>query len=139
MNTPAPMIGGMTCPPVDAMASIAPAWWGLKPIRFIIGIVNAPDATTFATDEPDIDPNNAELNVAIFAGPPRQRPVKAVANSMKNVPAPLRSKNAPKIMKGKTKVAKVAVTTPNIASCVEKVNSMMRSTVIPEWLSFPGR
>ena len=58
---------------------------------------------------------------------------------MKKAPAPLRSRKAPKIMNGKTKVAKVAVMTPNIASWVEKVNSMMRSTLIPEWLSLPGR
>jgi hypothetical protein len=38
---------------------------------------------------------------------------------MKKVPAPERSRKAPKIMKGNTKVAKVAVTTPNSASCVE--------------------
>ena len=133
------MMGGMIWPPVDAMASMPPAWWGLKPIFFIIGMVNAPDATTLATDEPEMEPKSAELIVAILAGPPRHLPVSAVARSMKKVPAPLRSRNAPNIMNGKTKVAKVAVTTPNMASWVENVNSMMRSTGRPEWLSFPGR
>jgi hypothetical protein len=33
----------------------------LKPIRFIIGMVNAPEATTLATEDPEIEPNSAEL------------------------------------------------------------------------------
>ena len=85
---------------------MAPATFGLKPIRFIMGMVKAPVATVLATDDPEMEPNRAEVTVAILAGPPRQRPVRAVASSMKNWPAPLDSKNAPKIMKGKTKSGK---------------------------------
>ena len=102
-------------------------------------MVNEPVDTTLATDDPEIDPNSAEVRTAILAGPPRHLPVSAVPSSMKNCPAPLASRKAPKIMNGKTKVAKVAVTTPNIASWVEKVNSTMRSTPMPECASFPGR
>src|SRR3546814_10551899 len=61
------------------------------------------------------DLNRAEVITAILAGPPRQRPATAVPRFMKKPPAPDRSRKAPKIMKGKTKVAKVAVTTPNRA------------------------
>ena len=48
------MIGGINCPPVEAMASIAPATRGRKPMRFIMGMVKVPVATTFATEEPEI-------------------------------------------------------------------------------------
>jgi hypothetical protein len=81
-----------------------------------MGIVKDPEATTFATEDPEIDPNRAELNTAIFAGPPLHFPVKEVARSIKKLPAPLFSRKAPKIINGKTKVAKVEVITPNIAS-----------------------
>ena len=85
-----------------------------------------------ATDEPEIDPNKAELNTAIFAGPPLHFPVKEAERSIKKLPAPLFSKNAPKIIKGNTNVAKVDVITPNIASCVEKVNSIILVKGSPE-------
>ena len=86
---------------------MAPAPRGRKPMRFIMGMVKAPVAMVLATDDPEMEPNSAEVTVAILAGPPRQRPVRAVASSTKNAPAPLFSKKAPNIMKGKTKVAKV--------------------------------
>jgi hypothetical protein len=139
MKTPAPITGGMNCPPVEEMASIAPATQGRNPVRFIMGMVKLPVDTTLATEEPEIDPKRAEVTTAILAGPPLHLPVKAFPSSIKNPPAPLRSKKAPNTMKGKTKVAKVAVTTPNIASWVLKVNSMIRSRDIPAWLIFPGR
>src|SRR3546814_8527006 len=101
----------MNWPPVEAMASSPPASWGRKPVRFRRGIVKEPVVTTLATDEPEIEPNRAEVITAILAGPPRQRPATAVPRFMKKPPAPERSRKAPKIMKGKTKVAKVAVTT----------------------------
>ena len=42
-------------------------------------------------------------------------------------------------MNGKTNVANVAVITPNMASWVLKVNSIIRVGGIPAWLSLPGR
>src|SRR3546814_10134552 len=113
MKTPAPIPGGMNWPPVEAMASMAPASWGRKPVRFMSGIVKEPVVTTLATDEPEIEPNKAEVITAILAGPPRQRPAAAVPRFMKKPPAPDRTRKAPKIMKGKKKVARGAVTTPN--------------------------
>src|SRR3546814_12195564 len=108
MKTPAPITGGMNWPPVEAMALMAPASWGRKPVRFMSGIVKEPVVTTLATDEPEIEPNKAEVITAILAGPPRQRPATAVPRFMKKPPAPDRSRKAPKIMKGKTKVAQVS-------------------------------
>src|SRR3546814_20818383 len=79
------------------------------------GIVKEPVVTTLATDEPEIEPNRAEVITAILAGPPRQRPATAVPRFMKKPPAPDRARKAPKLMKGQTKVATVAVTTTNRA------------------------
>ena len=42
MNPPAPMMGGMNMPPMEAAGSMPPAMWGLKPAFFIIGMVKAP-------------------------------------------------------------------------------------------------
>ena len=45
MKAAAPMIGGVICPPVELAASTAPAKCGLKPTRFIAGMVSAPVVT----------------------------------------------------------------------------------------------
>src|SRR3546814_7660279 len=97
MKTPAPITGGMNCPPVEAIASMAPASCGRKPVRFMSGMVKEPVVTTLATEEPEIEPNSAEVRTAILAGPPRQRPATAVPRFMKNAPEPERSRKAPKI------------------------------------------
>jgi len=47
-----------------------------------MGMVNVPVATTLATEDPDIEPNSAEVTIAILAGPPRHRPVSDFAKSM---------------------------------------------------------
>ena len=67
------MIGGIICPPVEAVASTPPANSGLKPRRFIIGIVITPVPTTFATAEPETVPNRDDAIIAAWAGPPRNR------------------------------------------------------------------
>src|SRR3546814_3195834 len=72
MKTPAPITGGMNCPPVEAIASMAPASCGRKPVRFMSGMVKEPVVTTLATEEPEIEPNSAEVRTAILAGPPRR-------------------------------------------------------------------
>ena len=56
----APSIGGVICPPVDAVASTAPEKWGGYPTFFIAGIVRDPVVTVFAIEEPDIVPKNAD-------------------------------------------------------------------------------
>ena len=98
MNAPAPIIGGMNCPPVEATASMPPASSGLYPTFFITGIVNVPVATTLATELPEIDPKNALARTATFAGPPVHLPVAAHAMSMKKSPAPDFCRNAPKMI-----------------------------------------
>jgi len=78
--------------------SIAPATCGLKPARFIIGMVKAPDETVLAMALPDTDPNRAEDMTATLAGPPVERPVSASGRSMKKRPAPDFCRKAPKKM-----------------------------------------
>src|SRR5690625_60955 len=56
MNAAAPMIGGMIWPPVEAVASVAAATCGRNPAFFMIGMVNEPEATVLATEEPDTMP-----------------------------------------------------------------------------------
>lgn len=66
----APMPRGMSCPPVDATASTAPAIRFRKPASFISGIEMTPVEATFATALPEIDPKSAEASTVIFALPP---------------------------------------------------------------------
>src|SRR5699024_10146394 len=65
-----PMIGGISWPPVEAVASAAAATCGLKPAFFIIGMVNEPEAAVFATAEPVTLPCSPEATTAALAGPP---------------------------------------------------------------------
>ena len=95
---PAPMIGGMNMPPIDADGSMAPATCGRNPARFIRGIVNAPVDTVLAIALPDTEPNRAEATTATFAGPPVLRPAAAIGKSIKKRPAPDLCKKAPKKM-----------------------------------------
>ena len=69
MKAAAPITGGMICPPVEAAASTAPAKYGLYPVFFIRGMVNAPVVTVFATELPDTDPINPLATTAVIAGP----------------------------------------------------------------------
>ncbi len=86
INAAAPIIGGIICPPVEAAASVAPANSGVKPAFFIIGIVNDPEATVFPTELPETVPCSALATTAALAVPPVNRPVKAKAMSLKNLP-----------------------------------------------------
>ena len=56
------MIGGMICPTQLAVASTAAAYSGVKPVRFISGMVKEPVLTTFAGPEPLIDPKKSACN-----------------------------------------------------------------------------
>ena len=47
------------------------------------GIVNVPQVTTLATDEPEIIPISPDDTTAAFAGPPRMWPSNANATLMK--------------------------------------------------------
>ena len=63
-NAPAPMTGGMSCPPVEA------ANRGENPERVIIGIVSTPVETVVATADPDTDPIRPEPTTATWPAPP---------------------------------------------------------------------
>ena len=58
-----------------------------------------PVVTVLPTDEPDTMPHSAEEMTATLAGPPEKRPTRELARSMKNWEMPVRSRNAPKMMK----------------------------------------
>ena len=94
MNAPAPMIGGISWPPVEAAASTPPANLGLNPIRFIMGMVMEPVPTVLATALPETDPMMPEAKTAILAGPPVVRPISDRARLMMNSPAPDLIRNA---------------------------------------------
>ena len=87
---------------MEATASIAAAASGLKPVRFIIGIVSQPSTITLATAEPEMVPNRLDETTATLPGPPRCAPATALARFMKNWPAPDFSRKAPKMMKRMT-------------------------------------
>lgn len=116
MNAPAPMIGGMSCPPVLAAASMAPAKCGLKPARRMSGIVNVPVVTTLATALPDREPMNALATAAVLAGPPRVRPATRSARPMRSAPPPATSSTAPNSTNKYTKSADTPSGTPHIPS-----------------------
>ena len=82
-NAAAPMTGGVSWPLVEEATSIAPAFSGWKPVRFISGIVKVPVVTTLAIDEPEYKPDKAEATTAALAGPPRKCPSSAKASLMK--------------------------------------------------------
>lgn len=63
-NAPAPMTGGMSCPPVDAAATTPAANRGVNPERTIIGMVMTPVETVVATADPDTDPMSPDPNTA---------------------------------------------------------------------------
>jgi hypothetical protein len=93
MNTPAPITGGVIAPPVPAAVSIAAASYGLKPLRFISGIVIVPVVTTLAIVLPDTMPINVLPRTAAFAGPAVHRPAAMVVRAMKiRSPPPSRRK-----------------------------------------------
>ena len=78
----------MSCPPVDAIASIPAARCAGTPVRLMRGMVKTPVETTLATAEPEIDPINDEPMIAALAVPPVARPAARIARSMKSCPPP---------------------------------------------------
>ena len=91
------MIGGMICPPAEALASTPAASAFGYPARRIVGMVSEPTAITFATADPDTVPNSAEVTTATFAGPPWPRPAITCATCTNTSPAPVAISSAPKI------------------------------------------
>jgi hypothetical protein len=81
-KAPAPRTGGVICPPVDEVASIAAAVGLSYQSLRIIGMVTMPEATTLATADPEIDPNRMPDATAAFAGPPLAQPNIALHKSL---------------------------------------------------------
>jgi hypothetical protein len=106
----------MSCPPVDAAASTAPAKVAEKPVRFIMGMVSEPDPTVLATALPDIEPSMPLAHTAILAGPPTVRPSIDKARRIIKSPAPDLSKKAPKSTKSATKVDEMVAMVPKMPS-----------------------
>jgi len=88
IKPPAPMIGGMNIPPIEAAGSIPPATWGLNPAFFIMGMVNMPVETVLAMAEPDIEPKSPDAMTETLPGPPILWPTAARGQSIKNFWAP---------------------------------------------------
>jgi hypothetical protein len=84
MKAAAPIMGGISCPPVEEAASTAPANLVEYPTFFMSGIAKAPVVTVFAMELPLIEPEKPLLTMETFAGPPDGQPAKAMAISMKN-------------------------------------------------------
>ena len=52
-NAAAPITGGVNWPLVDEATSTAPAFSGVKPVRFIRGMVKVPVVTVLAMEDPE--------------------------------------------------------------------------------------
>ncbi len=115
-KAPAPMIGGINWPPVDAAASTPAANCAGKPARFIIGMVMTPVETVLAIAEPEMVPVSPEAITATSPGPPITRPATARDMAMTKSPAPERTRKAPNRMNMKTKVTEIWAMLPNSAS-----------------------
>ena len=96
------MTGGTSAPPDADAASTAAATWRRKPLLRIIGIVNAPVVTAFATALPEREPSRPLLSTATFAGPPGRVPKTRSAKRMMNCVAPDISRKAPNTTNRKT-------------------------------------
>ena len=97
-----PIIGGIIIPPVEAIASTAPANSGVKPTFFISGMVKAPVVATLAAELPLMVPIRPLEITATLAGPPALDPAIWLAASVKNSATPLEAKNAPNTMNKNT-------------------------------------
>src|SRR5690242_4827533 len=96
-NAAAPSVGGDSSAPMPAAERIAPAVSALYPARRSSGHDTDPSITVVATPLPDTVPsrNPASVTVRPGAEPERERPIAAMAQLMKNAPAPDRSSTAP--------------------------------------------
>ena len=99
INAPAPIIGGISCPPVDATDSKEPASSGEYPAFFISGIVYTPVPATLATAEPETIPISPEHITAAFAGPPVSLLESLRPRSKSTLPPPQPEKKVPNTRK----------------------------------------
>ena len=79
-------------------------------------MVTTPTVATLATALPEIMPNRLLATIATFAEPPRNRPMIAIAKSVRNCPPPVRKSTWPKAMKANTMVEMTKVGMPRMPS-----------------------
>src|SRR5690606_17610182 len=115
-KAPAPMIGGISAPPVDAAASTPAENWAEKPSRFIIGMVITPVDTVLATAEPETEPISPEPITATSPDPPIKRPARQRDRLTIKSPAPDLSRKDPNRINMNTKVAEILAVLPNMPS-----------------------
>ncbi len=96
-----------------------PATCGLKPTFFIRGMVRVPIVAVLAMPLPENVPMKALATTETLAGPPRVWPTSDMASFMRNSPAPVLSKMAPKSTKAYTKVEETHSGIPKIPSLVK--------------------
>ena len=101
-------------------------------------MVNEPEPTVLATEEPETVPSSAEVNTATFAGPPRRLPARALPKSMKNWPTPVFSRNAPKSMNRKMNVLDAPMGVPNTPSRPKNRCLMITCRLKPRLARKPG-
>ena len=137
-NAPAPIKGGMICPPDEATASTDAANL-LGYFNFIIaGKVTIPVEATFADAEPDIEPKSADDITETLAAPPFNLPANAVAIFINPEPASPEFKKDPKITKIDTIDTETPVKGPHIPpSAIVKVPKKL-FIGMPGWPNSPG-
>src|SRR4051812_34249425 len=96
-NAAAPSVGGESSAPMPAAERIAPPVSGLYPARLRSGHDTEPSITVVATPLPETVPRRNPASVTVRPGPApeRDRPIAAIAQLMKNAPAPEYSSTAP--------------------------------------------
>lgn len=124
-------------PPVEAVASTAPAKRDDSPMLFISGMVKVPVVATLATALPLNEPVSADEITATWAGPPRRRPAAASARSLNSAVAPLTLRKAPNRINTTMAVEAVDRVMPKIPSPVMNSRYSRRSTEKPPWPKMP--
>ena len=85
-------------------------------MRFMVGMVIWPVVTTLEMTLPESEPKNPLDRTATLAGPPRVRPISAMASAMKNSPPPVTTSAEPKIRNPTSNEATVRIGTPMMLS-----------------------
>ena len=137
-NAPAPIKGGIICPPVEATASTAAATRFGYPSFSIAGNVTIPVEATLAEAEPEIDPKRADARTETFAPPPFSLPAAATAIFINPLPASPAFKTAPKITKIATIETETPVSFPHSPPSV-MINVPRKLLIgMPAWPNSPG-
>ncbi len=96
-----------------------------------MGMVKLRCSPYLETEEPLMVPVRADVSTETFAGPPAAQPDALVAASMKNLPMPVFSRQAPKKMNRKMNVELTPRGFPMIPSVV------MNKWVMTRWTEYP--